>query len=122
MPAATGGPRRRRRTRRPPNLRYTIDASVFVNAFNSHKNGHAACLQLLTAIQERGDPVMVPVLLIPEIAAKPDGPTATGVGQGFFGRPTGHDRRAARPLFAIARHQGRSVSMGDREVNGVCRA
>ena len=25
-------------------------------------------------------------------------------------------------LFAIARHQGRSISMGDREVDGVCRA
>lgn len=69
MPASTGGPRRRRRTRRPPNLRYTIDASVFVNAFNPHESGHAASLQLLTAIQERGDPVMVPVLVIPEIAA-----------------------------------------------------
>ena len=69
MPASTGGPRRRRRTRRPPNLRYTIDASVFVNAFNPHEGGHAASLQLLTAIQERGDPVMVPVLVIPEIAA-----------------------------------------------------
>jgi predicted nucleic acid-binding protein len=69
MPAATGGPRRRRRTRRPPNLRYTIDASVFVNAFNPHEPGHAASLQLLTAIQERDDPVVVPVLVIPEIAA-----------------------------------------------------
>jgi len=69
MPAVTGGPRRRRRTRRPPSLRYTIDASVFVNAFNPHEHGHAASLQLLTAIQERADPVVVPVLVIPEIAA-----------------------------------------------------
>jgi len=40
-----------------------------VNAFNPHEHGHAASLQLLTAIQERADPVVVPVLVIPEIAA-----------------------------------------------------
>jgi len=40
-----------------------------VNAFNPHEHGHAASLRLLTVIQERGDPVVVPVLVIPEIAA-----------------------------------------------------
>lgn len=69
MTAATGVPRRRRRSKRPANLRYTIDASVFVNAFNPHEDGHAASLQLLVAIQERGDPVMMPTLVIPEITA-----------------------------------------------------
>jgi predicted nucleic acid-binding protein len=69
MTAATGVPRRRRRSRRRANLRYTIDASVFVNAFNPHEDGHAASLQLLVAIQERGDPVMMPTLVIPEITA-----------------------------------------------------
>ena len=69
MIAATGVPRRRSRSRRPANLRYTIDASVFVNAFNPHEDGHAASLQLLVAIQERGDPVMMPTLVIPEITA-----------------------------------------------------
>ena len=69
MPAVTGGPRRPRRTRRPANLRYTIDASVFVNAFNPYEHGHAASLRLLTDIQERGDPVIVPGLVIAEIAA-----------------------------------------------------
>lgn len=49
--------------------RYTIDASVFVNAFNPHEEGHDASLAALTAIQERGDPVIVPTLLLPEIAA-----------------------------------------------------
>ena len=69
MTAATGVPRRRRRSRRLANLRYTIDASVFVNAFNPHEDGHAASLQFLVAIQERGDPVMMPTLVIPEITA-----------------------------------------------------
>lgn len=49
--------------------RFTIDASVFVNAFNPHEEGHAESLAVLTAIQERGDPIIVPTLLLPEIAA-----------------------------------------------------
>lgn len=49
--------------------RYTIDASVFVNAFNPHEEGHAESLATLTAIQDRGDPVIVPTLLLPEVAA-----------------------------------------------------
>jgi predicted nucleic acid-binding protein len=50
-------------------LRYTVDASVFVNAFNPHEEGHAESLQILAAIHERGDPVIVPTLLLPEIAS-----------------------------------------------------
>jgi predicted nucleic acid-binding protein len=50
-------------------LRYTVDASVFVNAFNSHEDGHAASLEILSAIQQTGDPVVVPTLLLPEIAS-----------------------------------------------------
>jgi len=50
-------------------LRYTVDASVFVNAFNPHEDGHAASLQILSAIQKRGDPVIVPTLIVPEISA-----------------------------------------------------
>ena len=46
-----------------------MDASVFVNAFNPHEEGHAESLQILAAIQERGDPVIVPTLLVPEIAS-----------------------------------------------------
>ena len=69
MAAARGQPRRRRRSKRPPSLRYTIDASVFVNAFNPHEPGHAASLRLLDVVQGRGDPVMVPTLVVPEIAA-----------------------------------------------------
>jgi predicted nucleic acid-binding protein len=75
--------RRRRRGARPaPTVRYTIDASVFVNAFNLHESGHAASRQLLEAIQERADPVLVPALLIPEVAsavARATGDTAGAV-------------------------------------------
>ncbi len=61
-------PRSRRRAR-SRSFRYTIDASVFVNAFNRHERGHAESLQMLTAIQERGDPIIVPTLLLAEIAS-----------------------------------------------------
>ena len=61
--------RRSVRARISKSLRYTVDASVFVNAFNPHEEGHAESLQILAAIQERGDPVIVPTLLVPEIAS-----------------------------------------------------
>jgi len=57
------------RVRHKVALRYTIDASVFVNAFNRHEEGHAKSLQILSAIQESGDPVIVPTLLVAEIAS-----------------------------------------------------
>ena len=63
------GPRRPARTSRSRSLRYTVDASVFVNAFNPHEPGHAASLEVLSAIQQDSDPVVVPTLLLPEIAA-----------------------------------------------------
>lgn len=49
--------------------RFTVDASVFVNAFNPHEQGQAESLAILAAIQERGDPIIAPTLLLPEIAA-----------------------------------------------------
>src|SRR5215831_3973902 len=64
--------RQSRQTRRPKKhggFRYTIDASVFVNAFNPHEDGQAASLQVLEAVHKRGDPVIVPTLIIPEIAS-----------------------------------------------------
>lgn len=50
-------------------LRYTVDASVFINAFNPHEEGHTESLAILTAIQQAGDPVVVPTLMLAEIAA-----------------------------------------------------
>jgi predicted nucleic acid-binding protein len=42
---------------------------VFVNAFNPHEDGQAESLTILAAIQEHGDPVIVPTLLLPEVAS-----------------------------------------------------
>ena len=49
--------------------RYTIDASVFVNAFNPPERGHRASLALLTAIHAAADPVILPSLALVEIAS-----------------------------------------------------
>lgn len=40
-----------------------------MNAFNPHEEGHAESLAILAAIQEGGDPVVVPTLLLPEVAS-----------------------------------------------------
>lgn len=69
MPRARRRSPSSKRPKRAVGLRYTIDASVFVNAFNPHEEGHGASLRILAAIQERGDPIVVPTLAIPEIAA-----------------------------------------------------
>jgi predicted nucleic acid-binding protein len=69
MAPARRAARRPIRKRTSKYLRYTIDASVVVNAFNPHEEGHAESLAILSAIQEGGDPVIVPTLLLPEIAS-----------------------------------------------------
>lgn len=69
MTPSRATPRRSRTPIRAADSRYTVDASVFVNAFNLHERGHAESLRVLTAIQEQGDPIIVPTLLVAEIAA-----------------------------------------------------
>ena len=48
---------------------YTIDASVFLNAFNPYETGHKESHRLLARLQEDSVPIIVPTLLLPEVAA-----------------------------------------------------
>jgi len=48
---------------------YTIDASVFVNAFNSYELGHANSYRFLEYIKTQAFPIIVPTLVLPEVAA-----------------------------------------------------
>ena len=48
---------------------YTIDASVFLNAFNPAEAGHSESNRLLTLLQARASPMVVPTLVLPEVAA-----------------------------------------------------
>jgi predicted nucleic acid-binding protein len=48
---------------------YTVDASVFLNAFNPYEAGHEDSRQLLALLQEKAIPIIVPTLLLPETSA-----------------------------------------------------
>jgi len=48
---------------------YTIDASVFLNAFNPYEAGYEDSNRLLAWLQEQAVPIIVPMLLLPEVAA-----------------------------------------------------
>ncbi len=48
---------------------YTVDASVFLNAFNPREEGHVESHTLLARMQEHATPIITPTLLLPEVAA-----------------------------------------------------
>ena len=48
---------------------FTVDASVFLNAFNPYEQEHAASQRLLAHLQAQAMPIIVPTLLLPEVAA-----------------------------------------------------
>ncbi len=48
---------------------YTVDASVFLNAFNPYELGHQESQRVLADLQERAIPMIVPTLLVTEVAA-----------------------------------------------------
>ena len=58
---------------------FTVDASVFLNAFNPSESGHEESQRLLALLQEQSLPIIVPTLLLPEAAA------AIGRGHGDAG-------------------------------------
>jgi predicted nucleic acid-binding protein len=47
---------------------YTVDASVFLNAFSPREAGHRESHQFLARLQETGSPILAPALLLPEVA------------------------------------------------------
>ncbi len=48
---------------------FTVDASVFLNAFNEHEAGHADSRRVLEALRAKSLPIVVPTLILPEVAA-----------------------------------------------------
>ncbi len=48
---------------------FTVDASVFLNAFNPYEAGHADSRQFLERLQGQAIPIIVPALVLPEVAA-----------------------------------------------------
>ena len=47
----------------------SVDASVFVNAFNPTEEGSDHSWEYLNSLKRAGTPIIVPALLLPEIAA-----------------------------------------------------
>jgi predicted nucleic acid-binding protein len=47
----------------------TIDASVFVNAFSPVEEGSDASLEFINSLKKQGVPIILPVLVLPEITA-----------------------------------------------------
>ena len=48
---------------------YTVDASVFLNAFNPGEIGHADSNRFLNLLQTQAIPTIAPTLLLPEVSA-----------------------------------------------------
>lgn len=48
---------------------YTLDASVFVNAFNPAERGHGTSRALIDRFRTQSTPMIEPTLLLPETAA-----------------------------------------------------
>ena len=48
---------------------FTVDASIFLNAFNPSEVGHEDSRRLLAHLQAQALPIIVPTLLVPETAA-----------------------------------------------------
>lgn len=62
---------------------YTVDASVFLNAFNVGEAGQADSQRFLAHLQAKAIPIVVPTLLLPEVAAT----IARGCGEPELSRP-----------------------------------
>src|SRR4030066_1015375 len=48
---------------------FTVDASVFLNAFNPYEAGHELSRAVLRRFQAEGTPMVEPTLLLPEVAS-----------------------------------------------------
>lgn len=48
---------------------YTVDASVFLNAFNPGETGQAESNRFLNYLQAQAIPIIAPTLLLPEVSA-----------------------------------------------------
>ena len=48
---------------------FTVDASVFVSAYNDYEIGHDESHQFLELLRARGLPLIEPMLLLPEVTA-----------------------------------------------------
>ena len=94
---------------------YTVDASVFLNAFNPGEPDHDVSFKLIARMQAQAVPIVVPTLLLPEVA----GTIARGRGDSELARRFAATLRRLRhivlvPLDAETAQQAANVAARHR--------
>jgi predicted nucleic acid-binding protein len=94
---------------------FTVDASVFLNAFNPYEQGHQASNALLAHLQQHALPIIVPTLLLPEVvAAISRGRQDEALARGFALGLTRLPHLVMVPLDETLARQGMDVAAGHR--------
>ena len=76
---------------------YTLDASVFVNAYNPMERGHETSRALLDRFRKHSTPMIEPTLLLPETAAA----IRRGTGKGELARRFSSELHRAAGLYWV---------------------
>jgi predicted nucleic acid-binding protein len=94
---------------------YTVDASVFLSAFNPYEQGHQASNALLAHLQQHALPIIVPTLLLPEVvAAISRGRQDEALARGFALGLTRLPHLVMVPLDETLARQAMDVAAGHR--------
>ena len=94
---------------------YTVDASVFLNAFNPYEAGHAESRRFLEYLQAKAIPIIAPTLLIPEIAAAISRGSGNGtLAREFASRLESLPHLMLIPLDMVLAHQAVDVAAAHR--------
>ncbi len=94
---------------------YTIDASVFTNAFNPYEAGHETSRNLLAHFQRQAFPLIEPTLLFPEVAAAiARGQDNTALTRNFAATLARLPHLLAIPLDAMLAQQAAEIAAAHR--------
>ena len=94
---------------------YTVDASVFLNAFNPTEVGHAESLRFLAQLQAEAIPMVAPTLLLPEVAAAVSrGRANAGLARAFASALSRLPHLMLVPLDGVLAQQAADVAAGHR--------
>jgi predicted nucleic acid-binding protein len=88
---------------------YTVDASVFLNAFNSSEAGHEISFELLARLRTEAVPIIVPTLVLPEVA----GTIARGSGDPDLARSFAANLRQLPHLVLVSLDAEMAQHAGD---------
>jgi predicted nucleic acid-binding protein len=104
---------------------YTVDASVWVNGFDQREAGHATSRQLLEVLRTRARPIIVPNLMLAEVAGAISRTRNDPVGAEAFVTTLGRLPNVSVVALDVALgHQARALAAqyGLRGADAVCAA